>query len=199
MNLVVKVLRIIFAVFVLCFVGTIVVGFFLPNELEIESKLVINTNILGIREQVLNLNNWKNWNEFVKISDSKFVIVEQDSTLKDNAISIHPTSGNNLTVTFSKGDSLSGVDYKFYAGYKLDSTKSKLADYLNRKHSYMALGSLKYKETSLGMEVTKIYKLKLGWFPVNKLFGYLTKGQLENANMQDLRNLKKVLESNKVV
>lgn len=197
MNLVVKLFKIVFAVFVILIVGTIIVSFFLPNKIKVHKTMKINSSFSKVQNQVLDLKNWNNWSGLTLIDTNAKVIINQNEKGIGSYLEMRSPKNGNMMISFTSFDSLNGVKYDYYLGYKIDTTHSTISGYINKKHAFKSSGSISYKDLGNSIEVTKIYEMKLDWFPINKLFGFLFLDRQFNEQIDmELRTMKQYLESN---
>ncbi len=158
----------------------------------------INSSFAKVQNQVLNLKNWNNWSGLSLLDSNAKVIINQNEKGVGSYLEMRSAKNGNMMISFSSFDSLIGVKFDYYLGYKIDTTHSTISGYINKKHAFKSNGSITYKNLGNSIEVSKLYEMKLDWFPINKLFGFLfLERQFSEQIDMELRTMKQYLESNK--
>lgn len=178
-----KALKILLGVLVLIALIIIIIGLFLPSEIDVERSINVNAAPTVIYPQINNFRNWSKWTVWAK-RDSNITNIFEGP--EEGEGSIYKWSGNEQVgsgiLKITKSDSNHGVWYDM----AMDDGK------------FLSKGSITYEPNGDSTRVTWGYQAQTG---ANIIFKYVMvffKPYIEHDFDAGLKGLKQVVESDSI-
>ena len=178
-----KVLKILFIILVLIIAIIIVIGLFLPSEINVQRTIVISSTPTQIFPQINKFRNWSNWTAWAKKDTNMTNTFEGPVTGEG---SIYKWSGNenvgNGMLTMTKSDSNQGIWY----------------DMSMEDGQFQSKGYLTYEPVEDQTNVTWGYEADAGSNILMKYVMVFFKPYIQHDYDEGLQGLKKLVESDSV-
>jgi len=175
-----KALKIILGVIAIILMVIIIIGLFLPSEVNVERSVTIHAQPSDIHPYVNDFRNWSGWTAWAKRDTNITNIYEGPET---GAGSIYKWSGNEEAgsgmLTMTKSDSNQGIWY----------------DMSMEDGQFLSKGSISYKPKGDSTAVTWSYQAEAGGNIIFKYVMVFFKPYIEHDFDVGLRDLKKLVES----
>lgn len=175
-----KAIKIILGVFVLIAMVIIIIGLFLPSQLNVARTIIINAPDSLIHPLVNNFRNWSNWTAWAKQDMNMVSTYEGPET---GAGSIYKWSGNEAVgkgiITMTQSDTHKGVWY----------------DMSMEDGKFLSKGSITYDPMGDSTEVTWSYQADTGGNLIFKYVMVFFKPYIEHDFDAGLQGLKILVES----
>lgn len=175
-----KVLKILFGILILIVAVIIVIGLFLPSEINVERTITINAKPVKIFTQINNFRNWSKWTAWAK-KDTNMVNTYEGPETGEG--SIYKWSGNEQVgsgvLTITKSDSTQGVWY----------------DMSMEDGKFQSKGYITYKPSGDQTNVTWGYEASTGGNILIKYVMAFFKPYIVHDYDEGLQGLKNLVES----
>ncbi len=178
-----KALKIIFGVLVIIIMIIIVIGLFLPSQINVERSITIQAQPSDIHPYMNDFRNWSKWTVWAK-KDTNIANIYEGPEV--GAGSIYKWSGNEEVgsgmLKMTRSDSNQGIWY----------------DMSMEKGQFESQGSITYQPIGDSTEVTWTYHSDVGANIILKYVMVFFKPYVEHDFDEGLQGLKKLVESDSI-
>ena len=175
-----KALKVILGVLVFIVLAFIILGLFLPSEINVERSVTINATPAEIHPYVNNFRKWSDWTAWAK-KDTNLTNTYEGS--ESGVGSVYKWSGNedvgNGMITMTKSDTSQGIRY----------------DMSMEDGQFLSKGSIVYSPVEDSTAVTWSYQADIGGNIIFKYAMVFIKPYIEHDFDEGLQRLKTLVES----